>query len=150
MILEILPYNCFKIELYKELVDFTKFGKPAWYIRNIDDSNVNTLCRFSLRNHKLAIEEGSWHGTAKEKRVCFTCGVMEDELHFILQCPRYDLHYAKYLNSYGRQCAKTEDLVTLLTCDNAKQLNNLGIFLKKATIIVHSEYRAMLNVVAYP
>jgi hypothetical protein len=53
------------------------------------------LARFRISAHYLMIEKGRFDGKNKyvppSKRLCQVCnlGAMEDELHFVLDCPRY-------------------------------------------------------------
>ena len=52
------------------------------------------LLRFRLGGHNLQVEEGrmSKHNTLREQRVCQCCtkNLVEDALHFMLECPAYD------------------------------------------------------------
>ena len=49
------------------------------------------LCRLCIHVHDLQIERGRYANIAREDRKCRTCGVAEDELHFLNECTRYDL-----------------------------------------------------------
>ena len=49
------------------------------------------LVKLRISNHKLMIEIGRYNQTTKDNRHCLFCGcnVMEDEVHFLFQCPTY-------------------------------------------------------------
>ena len=48
--------------------------------------------RFVTRNHYLRIETGVWQSPKipREERVCRACNELEDEIHFLLFCDKYD------------------------------------------------------------
>ena len=50
------------------------------------------LCRFKVSAHRLAVEAGRWHKLNKipyNERKCQLCNTLEDEFHFLLECPLY-------------------------------------------------------------
>ena len=49
------------------------------------------LVKLRMSNHKLMIKIGRYNQTTKDNRHCLFCGcnVMEDEVHFLFQCPTY-------------------------------------------------------------
>ena len=63
----------------------------------LDIVNVNklshALSRLRVSSHRLEVESGRWVKTCfvfllmKEK--CVNCSVLEDEFHFVLECPLY-------------------------------------------------------------
>ena len=79
---------------------------------------------------------GDWIQIPVENRVCYTCMEVEDEAHFIFECPRYaDLRGQYILQDFDpSRCAQVQ-LVELLLCRNRRKLDNLAIYIKKATIV---------------
>ena len=74
-------------------------------------------------NH-LRIERGRWEGEKVEERVCRACNVdncIEDELHFMLECPRYVRERARMFEEIRKNCDL--DLETIR--DNGLLLNLL-------------------------
>ena len=70
--------------------------KPVnFYPRENERNIVETWALVKLRiiNHKLMIEIGRYYQTAKDNRHCPFCGcnVIEDEVHFLFQCPTYSM-----------------------------------------------------------
>ena len=57
------------------------------------------LCRLRISAHDLQIERGRYANVAKEDRKCRTCSVVEDELHFLNDCTRYDLLRKRLLDN---------------------------------------------------
>ena len=60
----------------------------------ITTRNINApvcLTKFRLSNHKLMIETGRHQKVPKTERFCPFCyGMIEDELHFLINCKQYD------------------------------------------------------------
>ena len=60
----------------------------------ITTRNINArvcLTKFRLSNHKLMIETGRHHKVPKTERFCPFChGMIEDEIHFLINCKQYD------------------------------------------------------------
>ena len=66
--------NEFKLEKYLSCITITK--------------HRNALSKLRCSSHHLAIETGRWHTNPlpPARRVCSSCRVMEDEVHFIVDC----------------------------------------------------------------
>ena len=49
------------------------------------------LVKLRISNYKLMIEVGRYNQTTKDNRHCPVCGcnVIDDEVHFLFQCPKY-------------------------------------------------------------
>ena len=50
------------------------------------------LSRLRTSSHRLEIEAGPWEKPVRKpvnERLCSFCGVLEDEYHFVLECPLY-------------------------------------------------------------
>ena len=69
--------------------------------------NRQIISKFMSSNHKLRIEIGRHNSTPREERLCQLCemNVVEDENHFIRECPTYDqirrdspIHFENYSN----------------------------------------------------
>ena len=60
------------------------------------------ISKLRLSSHKLCIETGRYTSINRNDRICKKCnfGVIEDEFHFILQCPFYVNVRRQYLKSY--------------------------------------------------
>ena len=56
------------------------------------------LVKLRISNHKLMIEIGRYNQTTNDSRHCPFCGcnVIEDEVHFLFQCPTYSMIRNKF------------------------------------------------------
>ena len=91
------------LRYYSSVVDVTK--KSEIYTNFVDDRFRAVITRWRLSNHKLRIETGRYHTPylEREHRICFECGVLEDEKHAIYECSafvhirtNYELLLGKY------------------------------------------------------
>ena len=80
----------------------------AEYLVTVQDMKQRRiLTKYRLSDHSLAIERGrfkkSW--LAREERVCGHCrtGEVETEVHFLLNCPKYESIRNKYFNQFEKQ-----------------------------------------------
>ena len=81
---------------YTSVVDVLQ--KSNVYSNYVDDRFRCVITRWRLSNHKLRIETGRYHIPYIERndRVCFECGVLEDEKHAIYDCPAFGFIRQKY------------------------------------------------------
>ena len=77
-----------KLGLYATIKDKFQID-PYLSIPSFDDRKV--FAKFICSNHSLEIEKGRHTGIPREERICKVCdlGKMEDEQHFLLECPGY-------------------------------------------------------------
>jgi hypothetical protein len=55
---------------------------------DLDNFNRNILIRFRISAHNLEIEKGRHQNIPLHERICKLCKLeIEDEIHFLLQCP---------------------------------------------------------------
>ena len=72
---------------YKSLLNIEK------YLKVIHNYFIcKQLAKLHTSNHDLMIEKGRHHGTEVANRTFEQCDMqqVEDEYHFLLQCPKYD------------------------------------------------------------
>ena len=58
------------------------------------------MSKLLLSSHTLLIETGRWHrphSIPREDRTCNICNKLEDEYHFIIECPLYTDLRRKYI-----------------------------------------------------
>jgi hypothetical protein len=86
----------FKSIIYKLWMHNEDHDRSKSYINLLHSKpHITTLARFRLRSHNLNAENMRKLGRtniARSDRVCRCCvqGSMEDELHFMLECPLYN------------------------------------------------------------
>jgi len=90
-------------------------------VQNKSFRNIITKLRISA--HSLQIEKGRHHNTPASERLCPTChDNIENESHFIMDCPTYDrerqelLQCIKYKSDIMLPSNKTEMFNMLLSC----------------------------------
>ena len=101
-----------------------------------DFATTQRVAKFRYSNHDLRIEAG-WHKKLSvEERVCKKCNdnAVEDEVHFLCECPMYDDLRKMYCNFdfTNPPIDRTELLKQVLTDDSAENTRVLGKFLKEA------------------
>ena len=67
------------------------FELESYLNLDIDKKYKLALTRFRTSSHSLMIETGRYENTPREQRICQFCnmGKIEDEYHFLLDCPNY-------------------------------------------------------------
>ena len=69
---------------------------------------------------------------AFENRKCKHCQILEDEFHFILECPLYSNIRSLYVKRYFYTRPNMLKLTALMSSNNKKQIRNLATFIFKA------------------
>ena len=87
------------------------------------------------RLHRLSIESGRWTKptrTPLEERLCYLCNTLEDECHFVLECPAYNEFRCKYIHKYYWKRPSMSKFTELMTTDNKPILQKLACFVQKS------------------
>ena len=117
---------------YNNIRSFTL--QPYLNICNISRYR-NALSCFRLSSHRLEVEAGRWNKPISipfVERKCNVCNILEDEYHFLFECPLYTDIRKQYLKRYFYQRPNMFKLVSLLNSTSNKIIRNLAIFIKKA------------------
>ena len=96
--------------------------------------NRNLIANFRCSDHELIIEKGRHKKLEVEERLCYMCSEkkLEDELHFLLECPAYDRIRIGITNFFKGSSPQTDNFIRLSSCDGKDTLNALVRFLKLA------------------
>ena len=84
------------VDIIPELRTYIKhkveYKEKCYLMCNLSKSRRSLLAQLRLGVLPLTIETGGYTGKSIELRVCVVCdsNEMENELHFICQCSRYD------------------------------------------------------------
>ena len=75
----------------------------------------------------LEVEKGRYRGVLVERRLCIVCnlGTVEDERHFLLNCPRYAIQRQSMLLNY--EIRNNCDITTLPDNDKLKLLLSVDV-----------------------
>ena len=90
--------------------------------KQISPSMRILISKIRLSPHKLCIKTGRYIGIIREDRTCHKCNLVmiENEYHFILQCPFYINIRRQYLKSYHNRHKSAFKLVQLLCSESTK------------------------------
>ena len=92
------------------------------------------LTRFRVSAHRLAVESGRWHKPDKipyNERKCQLCNCLEDEFHFLLECPLNSEIRKLYIKGYYWKHPNMVKFIELLKSENEKTQRMLAIFIYK-------------------
>ena len=99
----------FSFKLYLECVTVKKF--------------LIAVSRLRTSSHRLEIESGPRPTkTPIAERLCFLCNNLEDECHFVLECPAYNDLRSKYIKRYFWRRPNMLKLLELMTLNNKSDL----------------------------
>ena len=84
--------------------------------------NRKDLVKLRISKYKLMIETGRYEQTPHKDRFCPVCnsGIIEDEFHFLLHCPKYSIPKGKFNNQIQHnfvnlnKLSSTELIITLI------------------------------------
>ncbi len=93
------------------------------------------MTRLRTSSHRLAIESGRWsrpNRTPLENRLCIVCMILEDEYHFVLECPLYADLRKTYIRRYFWNRPSMFKFIELVTSENNIVCRRLAMFVHKA------------------
>jgi hypothetical protein len=93
------------------------------------------LSRLRVSAHRLEIETGRWHKPLKipyTDRKCLICKTLEDEFHFLLECPLYIDLRKRYIKEYFWRNANVLKFTELLNNDNKVIIQKLSLYVLKS------------------
>lgn len=93
-----------KLRTYSKFKNNIEFEK---YLDVIPDGKLRSCyTKFRISAHKLEIEYGRYNKTPLEKRVCRACnsGDIEDEMHLLLKCTKYERDRTTFLLAISSLC----------------------------------------------
>ena len=126
-----------KLRLYRKFKD--KFMLEPYLISCVNTKQKKNMARLRLSCHKLQIEVLRYSKDYIEPklRICKMCSnnECEDEIHFLLKCPKYAAERSKLLNMAESICPNfiyLDDLgkfIYLMSCPESKLSNELARFI---------------------
>ena len=94
-----------------------------------------SLTRLRVSSHRLEIEAGRWNkpiATPLNDRKCKICNVLEDEYHFVIECPFYTELRTRYIKQFFLRRPNMIKFILLICSTSEKEMRNLVIFVQKA------------------
>ena len=93
------------------------------------------MSRLRVSSHRLEIEAGRWTKTVKTplvNRKCKMCNVLEDEFHFILECPLYRDLRTELISKYFWRRPNMPKFVELCMSEAINRQKKISMFIEKA------------------
>ena len=117
-----------RAKFYRQISSF-KF-QP--YLDNINMLKFcQALTKLRVSSHRLAVEAGRWNRpvrTPYDDRKCIFCNLLEDEYHFVLECPIYVDMRKKYISKYYWNHPSMFKFINLINNTNVNIVKKLGMY----------------------
>jgi len=129
---------------YLHLKDFLKYECELYLKQPLTPPQRKIIAAYRTSNHRLAIETGRWSTIpiSRDKRLCNFCSynVVENEAHFVLECPLYSSIRDKFQSLFEN--------IVLGSIKSFFQLDHqvdISLYLTEATALRHSRELASLT-----
>ena len=78
------------------------FSVPRYVFQHLTRQERSALAKLYCGNLPLKVETGRYRNIPREQRLCTTCNVLDDEVHFIVECERHteDRNITMYVKQY--------------------------------------------------
>ena len=121
-----------RARFYRVVINDLSFYEQLDKIHN--KSHRNALARLITSSHRLRVETGRWERPVipYESRICTMCHKLDDEFHFLLECPRYHDIRRQYLPTYFRVRPSMFKCIELLNTNNDKTVRSLAKYVFEA------------------
>ncbi|MEW8545934.1 MAG: reverse transcriptase family protein, partial [Candidatus Thiodiazotropha sp.] len=127
-----------KLQLYRLLKQNFKFES---YLDDLHDKVIRKcLCAFRISAHRLRIERGRYCGEKPEERLCDNCNTIENEVHFLCQCNKYNVLRSKMFDSIKdisfTACTTSEEtFMSIMTSKDIRIVKAVATFIRDCQII---------------
>ena len=119
----------FEIEKYLEILPDRKQRK--------------SLSAFRISAHKLQTKRGRYMGKTIGEHLCTSCNKVEDEIHFVCKCVKYQSFrsnmYLNIGNSFSAPIPNEEKFFNIMTSAEEKVVKSLGMFVSSCNNISKHE-----------
>lgn len=118
--------------LYKEIATF---GYKTYLNIIVIQKYRRSLTILRTCSHRLEIEVGRWHkphSIPLDERLCKFCNKLEDEFHFVIECPLYAELRKQYIKSYFWKRPNFIKFIELINSENEKIVKSIATFVFKA------------------
>ena len=90
-----LSFSDGKLKLYTTIKDNLSL---ILYLEKLDFKYRRNIRNLRISSHRLRIETGRYDKIPRNERICENCTLNEtvDEIHFLLQCPKYNFQRKNY------------------------------------------------------
>ena len=143
-----------KLRMYRMFKDY--FEVEPYLQTCINQKHRMSLSRLRLSCHKLQIEIQRYSKTyiEPEKRICKMCNLdmCEDELHFLIQCPKYEDERSSLLKCVYDVSPNVEGLdakgkfIYIMSAPNIKIIKALGMYVYKCFQLRNDKSQDLITV----
>lgn len=134
---QINQFSDSKLKIYNICKNNFGLEKYLTIVNNFELRRSFTKLRTS--SHRLQIELGRYQGVPRHNRICTKCSsnVIEDELHFLFECSKYDEDRESMLFEITTVCSNFRNLnsqnklIWLFNSENIELLKTLCKFILK-------------------
>lgn len=125
--------NARSLVLYKEIKQSFEYEN---YLDGLPSKSRVALSQLRLSSHQLRIETGrySQHRIDRSLRICTLCDKrdLEDEYHFVLICPIYNIIRQKYIRPFYYTRPSMYKFINLMQTTKMSTLRNLGKYVQES------------------
>ena len=98
--------------------------------------NALHVSKLRMSSHRLEVKAGRWVKPNRipliERKGCFFCDVLEDEYHFVLECPAYKELRKTYISKYFWKRPNMFKFIELINSSNTRCIRSLCTFIFQA------------------
>lgn len=114
-------FASFQLQPYLENINILKYSRA--------------LSKLRMSSHRLEIECGRWvrpNPIPIDERKCSLCEILEDEYHFVIECPLYQELRQQYISPFYWKKPSMYKFVKLINSTNVKCIRKLSAFIFQA------------------
>ena len=114
---------------------FSEFGFKKYLDIILIATYRYAFTRLRTSSHRLAIETGRWtkpHSTPRFERKCQLCNTLEDEFHFMLECPLHRDLKVKYMRKYYWNQTNIPKFIELFKSEHSIVVKNVATYVQKS------------------
>ena len=124
-----------KLNFYKSIKQ--NYFKQEAYLLSPNFEFRKLITKLRISDHNLMIEKGMHLKIPREQRLCNVCKVIDNEIHFLLNCQinsnERTIFYTSISENISLNSLSIEEKITcILNPVCAQQVNKLGSFIKKS------------------
>lgn len=131
---ELTKYS--KLDFLVQII--SNFGVENYLAKNLDRYDKSLLSQLRYGILPLELETGRYKGLDRGARLCTLCNsnVVEDQLHFVLQCPVYNDFRSDFVNTCRERITGWDNLTDIQKISNLfeKQPILFGKFIRKTFV----------------
>ena len=108
----------FQFQPYLEKINISKFS--------------SALSRLRVSSHRLSVESGRWvrpNSIPLSEQKCILCNTLEDEFHFVLECPIYDDLRKMYIPKYYWRNHSMSKFIDLISSTSEGRIRKLSVYI---------------------